>query len=78
MIAQRRECTCDLAHDCLRDPAIVEESFDLLLHQVAVSPVKVIKAYDDIRNIILWLKHQHRLSLTLSTDIFLRIPEHLT
>lgn len=31
--------TCDLADDGLGDPAVVEKGFDLLFHQVAVSPV---------------------------------------
>lgn len=35
-----RQLTCHLADDGLRDPAIVEEGFDLLFHQVAVSSVK--------------------------------------
>lgn len=34
------QITCDLANDRLRDPAIVEEGFDLLFHKVAVSSVK--------------------------------------
>lgn len=36
----KQQSTCNLAYDRLRDPAVVEESFDLFLHQVAVSPVK--------------------------------------
>lgn len=36
----RRGNTCNLAYDGLRDPPIVQERFDLLLHQVAVSPAK--------------------------------------
>ena len=32
-------CTCDLAHNCLRNPAIVQEGFDLFFHEVAVPPV---------------------------------------
>lgn len=77
----KQQSTCNLAYDCLRDPAIVEESFDLFFHQVAVSPVKATKKpHHGIRTISRWLKHQPLLWLTLFTgaSLFLVIPKHLT
>lgn len=32
------EITCDLSNNGLRDPPVIQEGLDLLLHQVAISP----------------------------------------